>query len=217
MNRIATLLIATALSLPVCTQSSNTSSPARLDYSKPFELKDEIPNLYNAASLPPEEGVRQLFQNNVHLRTYVAIALQRQCGSETQDRTCRAKLGDEVLETQITSLIDDLVNKRIHSGGSITSVDYAFNRPWPFAAVTAMRPHSESKAYLVLGLFPGNFYTVSRILEQYGDPNDQRISGSPRSLSYRTTAKNYVFVIRFQLNQGETEAEQIWLTLTKQN
>jgi hypothetical protein len=173
------------------------------DYQKRFEWADAIPYLRRAAALPPEEAVRLLLQNSVHLRTYVAIELTA-CASGP---FCNQRVGDPALETEITRRIDDAIKAKLRTGGSVTSADIAFPRqPYPFTFLAALKPHTSRSATLIASLTRGNGLTLTRVINNYGEPAEERTTARGRILVYKAEGADYTSKTEFTVsgNTGET-------------
>src|SRR5882724_9468899 len=71
-------------------------------YNKSMDWRDYVADLYQAAAMPPDEGVKLILQHHLLLRTYIAIGLQLACASDNTNGwkrpnpLCDAKMGDPI-------------------------------------------------------------------------------------------------------------------------
>jgi len=187
-----------------------------VDYKKRFDWGDTLPYLRRAAALRPEEAVRVLLQNSVHLRTYVAIEFSAGCGSDGSRPFCNAQLGDPVLESEITSRIEEEIKARLRMSGQMTSADVAFPRqPFPLTLLIALKSNSSPYASLVASLPRGNGLTLARVIERYGEPHEERISADARILVYKAEADGYSNKMEFTVNANTGETRSVAVSLQR--
>ncbi|HLX81863.1 MAG TPA: hypothetical protein VKS43_14885 [Burkholderiales bacterium] len=219
---VASFIVVTAVLLATFDHKSsankeNNEDPLPvIDYKKRFEWADEIPYLYRASGMPPQDAVRLILQNSAHLRTYMAIQLLRGCSSESSDSICSAKLGEPALEEKISSGIDQEVTARLKSGGEMTSADISLLRqPGPFTRLIALKSHASPYASLVFFLTGGNGYSATRIKEMYGNPSDETSSDDSYVMTYKSQTTSYSTKTEFQVNVNSGEAKRVMISLQR--
>lgn len=204
------------VALAVCMFSALAGTSAQGgQHQKTFELDDMIPHLQRAIDMPPKEGVKLLLQRTPHLRTYMATLLQVARPCPPSDPICTAQLGDLILERAINREIATIVELRISTKGTMTAVDYEFERqPFPFTVVTALRSRTEPYASIVFDLPRRTTYTGSRVLEKYGPAEERRVNDETW-LSYRIENAGYTVVRRFRIDIQSNEVRQQSLSLKR--
>jgi len=206
---------------------SATESALEPDYVAPstayksgFDWQNSIPNLYRAAGLSSNDAVRLLMQTSVDLRTYVAIQLQSGChqpDETAQPEICTAHLGDSDLERSITARIDEILEKRTKTRGSLTSVDYGLTEiPFPWTSIIVMKSHSEPYTVLVLDSPRDIPYLESEVENRYGSPNSRTIDQDGYTvLTYEKKTDEYDAKAEFHLDLSATSVRQLFITLRR--
>lgn len=188
---------------------------AGVDYKKSFKWSDSIPHLYRAAALSSHEAVRLLLHNTLHLRTYVAIELQ--ASARPGEPIYDARLGDTILETVITSKIDEVVQERIDSRGTMTSVYYPLPRqPFPFTVITAMKSHNQPYASLIFDLTRRTSLTGRQVETEYGAPQERAMDAQSFILfTYRTETKSYTAKTKFQIHPDSNKVRRVSISVQR--
>lgn len=194
---------------------SEPPPPGRVEYKRAFEWSDAIPHLYQAAALPPREGVQLLMQKSSVLRTYLAIGFIISPPPENPFRD--AKFGDPDLEKAITTRINEIVRNRLDSSGAITSVDYELSRqPYPYTVITAMKMNTQPYAILIFNLTPRTTLTGKQVEAKHGVPQERGVDRDGHTLiTYQTGTKSYTAKTQFQLQQGSDRVRSVSISVER--
>ena len=200
---------------------------AGVDYKKGFAPEDMLPPMNRAVELSAKEGLRLLFQLMPRIRSHMAFQLRRRCPSEgtpewwSADPSCRAKLGEPALETAISQAIDNLVELRTQSYGSLTSVYYEFSAvpAWGgLTVVTALRSRADPEVSIVYDFVRQNLYSISQVEQKYGPPARRSVDGESYTwFLYNRDTDEYTATIRFRFDPNYNEVRRVYIKLTKRN
>jgi hypothetical protein len=219
---IRTLMIVVLLSaapLGLSAGSDKSVAPATrqapISSADDFDWRDMLPYLYEAASMPPEQGLKDLLENSRVLRAYVAGDIQARCNQREQ--MCGAKLSSSALQAEITKDIDEIVQESLFTRRKVIRVDYALTqRPFPFTAIVALKTTNHRDAYLVLD-FADESYTATEVQKKYGAPYDVTLFEWFTVHKYRLERPTYVAKAAFTVNPIDGYVHRVAVSLKRKD
>ncbi len=214
---IAVLLSAAPLGLSAEPNESDRPpiSQAKVTSADDFDWRDMLPYLYEAASMPPEQGLKELLENSRVLRAYVAGDVQAHCSDRAQ--ACGAKLSSSALQAEVTKDIDEIVQESLFSKRKVIRVDYALTeRPFPFTEIVALKTTNHRDAYLVLD-FADESYTATQVQKKYGAPYDVTLFEWYTMHKYKVEMPTYVAKAAFTVNPIDGYVHRVAVSLKRKD
>lgn len=156
-----------------------------------------VPYLFEAASLPQEQGIKVVLENSRVLRTYIAKEIRRECASGRKQ--CTAANGSSGLQENISKRIDEIVQEEMLRRHKVASVDYPLTEPFPFTEVAAFRSEGRRDAYFVLNFAPQS-YRCGQLEQKYGAPYDTTVMEWYGVYRYKLQKKDYMARAAFKID-----------------
>ncbi len=180
-----------------------------------FDWRSMLPYLDKAAGLTDEEGIKELLENSMALRAYVAQGLEGQCRPGAQG--CGTTAGEGAPSAAVTEKIDDMVHKEIYRHRNVTRVDLALTRqPFPFTFIAALKTKKHRDAYLVL-YFAAKSYTAAQVLGKYGAPAEESVFGTASLCRYRLETNAYTARAAFTIDPTDGEVYRVAISLKRRH
>jgi hypothetical protein len=178
--------------------SERASSAAASFSAEDFDWREMVPLLFEASTLPGEQGVKAVLESSKVLRAYVAKDVRREC-KPGNDRCDSSRVGFTP-DGEVTRRIDGIVREGISHQHKSSFVDYRFERqPFPFSGIAALRSDRKQDAYLVLQ-FSDHAYSVAQLQAKYGPPNDTDIYQQYSVFKYKMADSHYISSEVFEVN-----------------
>jgi hypothetical protein len=176
-----------------------------------FDWREMVPVLASAAELPGDQGVRELLENAIVFRAYMANQIQVECKS---DKTrCAALSGNSALDQEVTRRIDAIVAKAIFTRNKMSIVDYPLaQQPFPFSEIAAYKSDNRRDAYFMLTP-AGHSYTSLRVKAKYGTPFDDDIFQSYGLYKYRMDQPGFRSEAVFEIDPTNDAVIKIAISL----
>jgi len=176
-----------------------------------FDWREIVPYLVMAASLPAEQGLKEVLENSSVLRTYVAIEAQAECGPH--DNPCVAKDDGITREREVSKRIDEIVQEGFFERHKSAIVDYQLSRhPFPFSEIAAVKSEKHPDAYLMLAL-SDHSYTATELEAKYGDPYDTDIFQWYSIFKYRLDGPGYTSKAVFEIDPVDGAVIKVAISL----
>jgi hypothetical protein len=196
-------------------RSSDTAGRMQITSAEDFDWRDMLPYLYEAAALPPEQGLKAVLENSRVLRAYLADDVQAHCTARVQ--RCGTGLDDSALQAEVTREIDAIVQEDLFSKHHVVRVDYPLTRrPFPFTDIVALKTTQHRDAYLVLD-FADDSYTAVQVQAKYGAPDDTTVFQWFSMYKYRLETNSYMAKVAFTINPVDGEVHRVAISLKRKD
>jgi hypothetical protein len=173
-----------------------------------FDLREIIPYLFMATSLPGEQGIKAVLENSKVLRAYVADEVNEDCRREKN--RCAAKT---VGEEEVSKRIDEIVREGIFHRHKTAILDYPLARqPFPFSELAAVKSDNHPDAYFMLSLADRS-YTAMQVQAKYGTPYDTNIVQWYSVYIYRLDGSNYTSKAVFEIDPVDGAVIKVAISL----
>ena len=222
--KLATLLVALSLLLPVFAPSFSSASdsdhppatavPPAFSVDD-FDWREIVPYLFTAASLPGEQGIQAVLENSNVLRAYVANEVRTECSPEKNP--CTAKGDGALPQEEVSKRIGEIVREGIFHKHKTAIVDYQMSRqPFPFSEIAAVRSDKHPDAYFMLA-FADRSYTAAQVQAKYGVPYDTSISQWYSVFTYRLDSPHYTSKAVFEIDPVDGAVIKVAVSLKLKN
>lgn len=163
-----------------------------------FDWREMVPHLLVASGLPAEQGIKAMMESSRVLRAYLANEVRAECG--LQGDQCGVKGDTSMLEQELTTRIDAIVQKGIFRGHKRAVVDYQLSRqPFPFSEIAAIKSDNQRDAYFILQ-FADRSYKAADVQAKYGAPQDTYIFQWYSVYKYQVNTADYTSKAVFEIN-----------------
>jgi hypothetical protein len=214
MNRTLALAVlsVTVFARPVSHAFAGNPAPKTPNVSvEDFDWREMVPYLFAAATLPEDEGVKQMLENARLLRVYIASDVRAEC--KPGNERCDSSGSGFTPDGEVTRRIDDIVKEGLIHRHKTASIDYAFDRrAFPFSQISALRSEKREDAYVVVQ-FADHAYNVSQVQAKYGAPYDTDIFDRYSVFKYRLDNAKYRSKAFFEVDPTNGSVLQVAISL----
>jgi hypothetical protein len=176
-----------------------------------FDWREMVPYLFEAATLPAEQGIQAVLENSSVLRAYVANEVRAECRRE--ENPCATKDDSVTLEREVGKRIDEIVKEGFFERHKAAIVDYQLTRrPFPFSEIAAVKSEKHPDAYLMLAL-ADHSYTAAQLEAKYGDPYDTDIYQWYSIFKYRLDGPGYTSKAVFEIDPVDGAVIKVAISL----
>lgn len=213
MNRSLALVVLCAVIFgsPV-SHAAAGNPPSRATLSADdFDWRELVPYLFAAASLPEDDGVKQMLENAKILRAYLASDVRAEC--KPRNERCDSSRDGFTPDGEVTRRIDAIVKEGLIHRHKTASLDYAFDRQsFPFSQISALRSDKRQDAYVVVQ-FADHAYSVAQVQAKYGAPYDTDIFDRYSVFKYRMVSTHYSSKAFFEVDPTNGSVLQVAISL----
>jgi len=191
-------------------QPSGTSVQAEFS-ADDFDWREMLPSLFEAATLPGEQGIKKVLENSTVLRVYVRNEVRAEC--RVDKNPCTVNSDGSMLEGEVSRRIDKIIGEWIFRRHKTAIVDYTLARqPFPFSEIAAVKSEKRPDAYFMLALADGS-YTAAQVQANYGAPYDTSISQWYSVFKYRVDSPQYTGKAVFEVDPVDGAVIKIAISL----
>jgi hypothetical protein len=213
MNRVARLILFTVavVASPASNAFARNPPPKQTLSPADFDWREMVTYLFSAATLPEDEGIKNILENSRVLRTYIATDVRTEC--KPGNNRCDSDRDGFTVDGEITRRIDALVKEGIIHRHKTASLDYPFDRPsFPFSQISALRSDKREDAYVVVQ-FADHAYSIWQVQAKYGPPYDTDIFDRYSVFKYRLDSQYYKSKAFFEVDPSNGSVLQVAISL----
>ena len=212
---IAHFFVLPVFVLPLSGTSGGSNRPAgaaQLAFSADdFDWRKIVPDLYEAAGLPGEPGIRTMLENSRVMRAHVANEVRAEC--KPGNNRCDSSRAGFTADGEVTRRIAGIVREGIVHRHRTVSVDYTLEgQPFPFSAIAVLKSDNRQDAYLVLK-FSDHAYSAADVQAKYGAPYDTDIFQWYSVFKYRLENARYKSNAVFEIDPTDGAVLKVAISL----
>jgi hypothetical protein len=174
-----------------------------------FDWREVVSYLFDATSLPAEQGIKAVLENSKVMRAYVA----REISDCPVNRALCTPTQPADRAGEISRAIDQIVQEGIAHLHNAVYVDYKLvQQPFPFNELAVSKSEKHPEAYFMLAL-TDHSYTAADVQAKYGAPYDTDIFQWYSVFKYRLDSPRYSSKAFFEIDPTDGAVVKIAISL----